>query len=57
MLRDPFWARSAADELRTQLPVPAPYTRYGSAWQRGLPAALAVPFKETVAQEPARFRP
>ena len=43
MLKDPFWARSAADDLRTAIVVPPPYTRYGSAWQRTLPALPAAP--------------
>ena len=47
MLKDPFWARSAADDLKTPLPVPGQYTRYGSAWQRTLPALPAAPMTET----------
>lgn len=34
MLKDPLWARTAADDLNVTLPVPAQYTRYGSGWQR-----------------------
>jgi len=43
MLKDPFWARTAADELRTAVPVPPPYTRYGSAWQRTVAPPPAAP--------------
>ncbi|SPO55418.1 NADPH dehydrogenase [Pseudomonas sp. JV551A1] len=43
MLKDPFWARTAADELRTPIEVPPQYTRYGSAWQRSQPALPAAP--------------
>lgn len=43
MLKDPFWARTAADELRTPIDVPPQYTRYGSAWQRSQPALPAAP--------------
>lgn len=32
MLRDPFWVRSAADELKVPIDTPAPYTRYGAVW-------------------------
>ena len=32
MLRDPFWVRAAADDLREYIEVPRPYTRYGAAW-------------------------
>lgn len=32
MLRDPFWVRSAADDLKVRIEIPAPYTRYGSVW-------------------------
>lgn len=49
MLRDPFWARTAADDLREQVQPPAQYTRYGSAWQRTLPPLPAAPLEETVA--------
>lgn len=48
MLKDPFWARSAADDLRTAISVPAQYTRYSSAWQRGLPALPAAPPEDTL---------
>lgn len=38
MLKDPFWARSAADDLKAVLPYsPDQYSRYGSAWQRTVP--------------------
>lgn len=49
MLKDPFWARTAADDLRTPAPVPPQYTRYGSAWQRALPPLAMAPLEETVA--------
>ncbi|MBN3780551.1 NADPH dehydrogenase NamA [Burkholderia sp. Ac-20345] len=32
MLRDPFWVRSAADDLKEYIEIPRPYTRYGSVW-------------------------
>lgn len=48
MLKDPFWARTAADDLKTPLPVPAQYTRYGSAWQRSQPALPAVSLERTM---------
>lgn len=32
MLRDPFWVRSAADDLKVHIETPIPYTRYGSVW-------------------------
>lgn len=32
MLRDPFWVRSAADDLREYIDTPASYTRYGAVW-------------------------
>jgi NADPH2 dehydrogenase len=47
MLKDPFWARTAADDLRTPLPVPPQYTRYGSAWQRSQPAQPAAPLTQS----------
>lgn len=31
-LRDPFWVRSAADDLKEYVPTPVQYTRYGSVW-------------------------
>jgi NADPH2 dehydrogenase len=43
MLKDPFWARTAADDLRVPLEVPPPYTRYGSAWQRAIVPPPAAP--------------
>lgn len=43
ILKDPFWPRTAADDLRTRIDVPAQYTRYGSAWQRALPPVPAAP--------------
>lgn len=32
LLRDPFWARSAAEELAVDIPIPIQYSRYGSNW-------------------------
>lgn len=32
ILRDPFWARTAAVELGAEIEVPVSYTRYGSNW-------------------------
>ena len=32
MLRDPFWVRSAADDLKEYIDIPKPYTRYGAVW-------------------------
>lgn len=49
MLKDPFWARTAADDLRLSIQPPAQYTRYGSAWQRTQPPLPAAPLHETVA--------
>ena len=49
MLKDPFWARTAADDLRAPMTVPAQYTRYGSAWQRALPPLPAAPVEQTIA--------
>ncbi|WP_312165975.1 NADPH dehydrogenase NamA [Massilia timonae] len=43
MLKDPFWARTAADALKTPIPVPPQYTRYGSTWQRTVPKAPVAP--------------
>lgn len=48
MLKDPFWVRTAADELRTPIDPPMQYTRYGSAWQRSQPALPAAPLAATV---------
>ncbi|HEJ7835081.1 NADPH dehydrogenase NamA [Serratia marcescens] len=33
MLRDPFWVRTAADQLRQKIASPVQYTRYGAVWQ------------------------
>ncbi|WP_336964863.1 NADPH dehydrogenase NamA [Acinetobacter pittii] len=52
MLKDPFWARTAADDLKTEIEVPAQYTRYGSAWQRNLPRPTVAPLHLTV--EPSK---
>lgn len=49
MLKDPFWARTAADDLRQPIQAPAQYTRYGSVWQRTQPPLPAAPLDETVA--------
>ncbi|WP_413990750.1 NADPH dehydrogenase NamA [Labrys okinawensis] len=43
ILKDPFWPRTAADDLRSVIPVPPQYTRYGSAWQRAAPPIPAAP--------------
>lgn len=32
MLRDPFWVRTAADDLKEIIEIPTAYTRYGSVW-------------------------
>ncbi|MEU6375383.1 NADPH dehydrogenase NamA [Streptomyces sp. NPDC046909] len=48
MLKDPFWARTAADELRTPIEPPLQYTRYGSAWQHSQPPLPAAPMAATV---------
>lgn len=48
MLKDPFWARTAADDLKTEIDVPAQYTRYGSGWQRALPRKDPVALEMTV---------
>jgi NADH:flavin oxidoreductases, Old Yellow Enzyme family len=50
MLKDPFWARTAADDLKTTLPVPAQYTRYGSGWLRSQPRLPAAELSITVEQ-------
>ena len=49
MLKDPFWARTAADDLRQPIQPPAQYTRYGSAWQRNQPPLPAAALTDTVA--------
>ncbi|PRD16423.1 NADPH dehydrogenase NamA [Pantoea coffeiphila] len=48
MLKDPFWARTAADDLNTVMPVPPQYTRYGSGWQRSQPRLPAAELASTV---------
>ncbi|EQC0969366.1 NADPH dehydrogenase NamA [Citrobacter braakii] len=48
MLKDPFWVRTAADDLQVAIPVPAQYTRYGSAWQRSQPKLPPAPMDATV---------
>ncbi|MGV8927083.1 MAG: NADPH dehydrogenase NamA [Ewingella sp.] len=50
MLKDPFWARTAADDLNIAMPVPPQYTRYGSAWQRSQPKLPAASLSFTVEQ-------
>ncbi len=32
MLRDPFWVRTAADDLKEYIEIPKSYTRYGAVW-------------------------
>lgn len=32
MLRDPFWVRTAADDLKVRIDVPVQFTRYGAVW-------------------------
>ncbi|MGN7861260.1 NADPH dehydrogenase NamA [Microbacterium sp. 22303] len=49
MLKDPFWVRTAADDLNQAIQPPAQYTRYGSVWQRSQPAVPAAPLLDTVA--------
>lgn len=48
MLKDPFWARTAADDLNAVMPVPPQYTRYGSGWQRSQPRLPAAELASTV---------
>lgn len=50
MLKDPFWARTAADDIKAAIEVPAQYTRYGASWQRAFPPLPAAPLEETIAQ-------
>ncbi len=38
LLRDPFWVRSAADDLKVHIQTPVQYTRYGSIWVDAQPA-------------------
>lgn len=38
MLRDPFWVRSAADDLKVHIETPVQYTRYGSVWLNTQPS-------------------
>ncbi|ATI80757.1 oxidoreductase [Sphingobium yanoikuyae] len=49
MLKDPFWARTAADDLKVAIEVPGQYTRYGSAWQRTVKPVEAAPVEATMA--------
>jgi NADPH2 dehydrogenase len=53
MLTDPFWARTAADELRIPVEVPPQYTRYGTAWLTAQPRPTSAPAEATVAAYPA----
>ena len=39
MLRDPFWVRSAADDLKETIDIPVQYTRYGAVWLDTKPSA------------------
>ncbi|MBW3129415.1 NADPH dehydrogenase NamA [Hymenobacter profundi] len=39
ILKDPFWPRTAAQELGASIDVPEPYTRYGSKWLVAEPQA------------------
>mgnify|MGYP004707774031 FL=1 len=48
MLRDPFWARTAADQLRTQIPVPPQYTRYDAWWLDNQPKPASAPISNSV---------
>lgn len=48
MLKDPFWARTAADELHMSVDPPLQYTRYGADWQRSQPSLPAAPPAVTV---------
>lgn len=50
MLKDPFWARTAADDIKAPIEVPAQYTRYGASWQRAMPPSPAAPLEETIAR-------
>lgn len=47
-LKDPFWPRTAADNLNVAVAGPAQYTRYGAAWQRYLPKPAVVALEDTV---------
>lgn len=41
LLRDPFWVRTAADQLGQHIHTPVPYTRYGAVWLDTPPAPAA----------------
>ena len=41
LLRDPFWVRSAADDLKQYIETPVQYTRYGSVWLDTTPAVAS----------------
>lgn len=45
MLRDPFWTRTAADELDQRVEVPEQYTRYSAVWQSSLPPLAPAPMR------------
>lgn len=47
ILRDPFWVRSAANQLRTTIDVPPQYTRYGAWWLNNQPRPEPAPMDET----------
>lgn len=55
MLKDPFWARTAADDVREPIEPPKQYTRYGSAWLRTQPPVPAAPMADTVAEPEQAF--
>lgn len=38
MLRDPFWVRTAADDLKEYISTPVQYTRYGAVWVDAKPS-------------------
>lgn len=48
MLKDAFWPRTAADDLKVKIDVPPQYTRYGSGWQRSQPRPSAAPLDISV---------
>lgn len=48
MLKDPFWTRTAADDLKTKIAVPSQYTRYGSSWLRSQPKEVSASPELTV---------
>lgn len=48
MLKDPFWPRTAADDIKATISAPAQYTRYGSVWQRTISANEPAPMEATL---------